>query len=131
MINRSICQFLHLNLKRHYHKMSIFYFLIINSSVVDLGYLSKISDPDIYPSRTQISDTRSRIQHYEQRGGGNKTLLFYLLFSVHRHYLAVCYLSGTKQIIMKPIAAEPILDPGSRIQDPKTATKERGEKKLP
>jgi hypothetical protein len=43
------------------HKI-FFHFLIINSR-------SQISDPDFYPSRIPVSDTRSRIH---QRGGRNK-----------------------------------------------------------
>ena len=46
------------------HK-TIFHFLIINSR-------SQISDPDFYPSRIPVSDTRSRIQQQHQRGGRNK-----------------------------------------------------------
>jgi hypothetical protein len=58
------------------------------NSVADPGCLSRIPDPDFYPSR--IPDLGSRIPDLGSR----------------------------------------IPDLGSRIPDPKTATKERGEKKL-
>ncbi len=63
------------------HSLSLLWTGIVPGSVADPGCLSRIPDPDFYPSR--IPDPGSRIP-----------------------------------------------DLGSRIPDPKTATKERGEKKL-
>jgi hypothetical protein len=40
--------------------------------------------------------TTGKIDEEEKNGLGNK---------VHRHFIAVCYVSGTKHIYMKPIAA--------------------------
>ncbi len=69
-------------------------------SDADPGCLSRIPDPDFYPSR--IPDPGSRIPDRETR------------------------ISDPGSRIPDP--GSRISDPGSRIPDPKTATKERGEK---
>ena len=48
-----------------------------NISVADPGCLSRIPDPDFYPSR--IPDLGSRIQKQQQKRGVKKKLLSYLV----------------------------------------------------
>jgi hypothetical protein len=72
------------------------------TSVADQGCLSRIPDPDFYPSR--ILDLGSRIPDLGSR------------------------ISDPGSRISDPGSRIP--DPGSRIPDPKTGRKERGEKKI-
>jgi hypothetical protein len=55
--------------------------------IPDPGCLSRIPDPDFYPSR--IQDLGSRIQNQEQKRGVNKNLLY--LFCGHKFHKMVNY----------------------------------------
>jgi hypothetical protein len=57
-------------------QLSISNMLCDASSVADPGCLSRIQDPDFYPSR--IPDLGSRIQKHQQKRGVKKNLLSYL-----------------------------------------------------
>ncbi len=46
--------------------------------VADPGCLSRIPDPDFYPSRIPVSDPGSRIRKQRQKRGVKKNLLSYL-----------------------------------------------------
>ncbi len=54
----------------------------VNSSVADPGCLSRIPDPDFYPSR--ISDPGSK--NSNKRGGVEKNLFLYLFFCSHKFH---------------------------------------------
>jgi hypothetical protein len=58
------------------------------SSVADPGCLSRIPDPDYYPSR--IPDLGSRIQKQQQKRGVKKNLLSYL-FCSHKFHIIEHY----------------------------------------
>ena len=62
------------------------------SSVADPGCLSRIPDPDFYPSR--IPDLGSRIQKQQQKRGVKKNLLSYRTFLCsHKFHKIVNYFS--------------------------------------
>ena len=67
---------------RHYNRFFIRNyinrFFIRNYSVADPGCLSRIPDPDFYPSR--IPDRGPQIQKQQQMRGVKKNLLSYLFF---------------------------------------------------
>jgi hypothetical protein len=115
----------------------------IEGSVADPGCLSRIPDPDFYPSR--IPDLGSRIQKQHQKRGVKKNCC-HTLFSSHKFHKTENYyvfellkkkIWANFQRIIELFMQKIVIklskiwfwDPGSKIRDPeKTYSGSRGQK---
>ncbi len=122
------------------HKTDII--IVVGSSVAEPGCLSRIPDPDFYPSR--IPDLWSRIQKQLQKRGAKKNLLSYLFFvatNFTKFRIILFWTAEEKnfgpnfkelpielftQKVITKLSKIWVWDPGSEIRDPRSGIRDPG-----